>query len=738
MPLAEGDSIPARAFGPGELLSVLTVRPLDGPLDYLAPASGASEGAYVEVPLGPRTTIGVVWGEGQGGVAPERLKTVKRMLDAPPMSADMRAFLGRAAGYTVTPMHAMLRAAIPALDIGRSPPTSAVYALSGRMPTVETKARRRVMSLLEGLGGAPLSAAEIASGASVSGSVVKGLVSAGALERRIVAKDAPYRRLDLDRKGIELTDEQAAAVGSLKAEIARGRHGATLLKGVTGSGKTEVYLEAATDVLREGRQVLILLPEIALTAQFLERVAERFGAEPGEWHSGVSQAERRRLWRSAAEGGVQLVVGARSALFLTFADLGLVIVDEEHDLSYKQDDGILYNARDMAVLRASICGARAVLATATPSLETWTNARSGKYSRIDLPNRIGAATMPDMAAIDMREEGMPAGRWISGALAVETRGRLERGEQSMLFLNRRGYAPITLCRACGRQIGCMDCDARMVEHRFRRRLVCHQCGASRPVPVACEECGETGHLVPIGPGIERLSEEASELFEGASIEMLSSDFSGSTHDLRSKIEAIARGDADIVVGTQLIAKGHNFPLLTLVGVIDADIGLHGSDLRAAERTHQVIRQVAGRAGRYDRPGLALIQTWQPEHPVIRAILSGDDEGFLAAEASERRVAGAPPYGRYAGIVLSGADAAAVEGVAKRMAGSAEPLRRAGAQLLGPAPAPIARIRGRTRFRLLVKADRSVPMQRAIRTWLSQFKFPNDVRLSVDIDPQRFL
>ncbi|MEZ5722527.1 MAG: primosomal protein N', partial [Paracoccaceae bacterium] len=495
--------------------------------------------------------------------------------------------------------------------------------------------------------------------------------------------------------------------------------------------------EAVAETLRRGRQALVLLPEIALTAEFLTRVEARFGARPAEWHSGVTMTERRRLWRMAGEGAAPLVVGARSALFLPFRDLGLVVVDEEHDSSYKQEDGVLYSARDMAVLRASLCSARVILASATPSLETWANAEAGKYERVDLAARFGPAVLPELRAIDMRDEDLPANRWISPTLEAHVRDRMAKGEQSLLFLNRRGYAPVTICRACGHQIGCDHCDARMVEHRFLKRLVCHQCGETKPMPEACPSCDAEGKLAPVGPGVERLAEEVKERFPEARIAVLSSDLFGSARALKDQIGLIAQGGADIIIGTQMVAKGHNFPLLTLVGVIDADLGLQGSDLRAAEKTFQLIRQVAGRAGRADKPGLALLQTFQPEHPVIRSILSGDEEGFWRAEADERRAAGVPPFGRLAGIVVSAGSAEAAFDLANALARADKPLRDVGAQLFGPAPAPIAWIRGRHRVRLLVKADKGTPLQPALRAWVGQFTPRGDTRLSVDIDPQSF-
>jgi primosomal protein N' (replication factor Y) len=567
--------------------------------------------------------------------------------------------------------------------------------------------------------------------------VVKGLVKQGAIAEVEAPRDSAFPALDPTLPGKTLSEDQAAAAAALEEGVVSGKYGTTLLKGVTGSGKTEVYLEAVAACLKKGRQALVLLPEIALTAEFLKRVEARFGALPAEWHSGVTMTERRRVWRMVGQGGAQLVIGARSALFLPYRDLGLIIIDEEHDTSYKQDEGVLYNARDLAVWRASLNSAQVVLASATPSLETWVNAEAGKYRRLDLNSRFGASVLPVMKAVDMRNEELQPSTWISPTLKRAMKLRLERGEQSLLFLNRRGFAPVTICRACGTQVACDHCDARMVEHRFMNRLMCHQCGATKPVPTECPSCGVEGKMAPVGPGIERLAEEAAALFPEARIAVLSSDLFGSARALKARIEEIGQGEADIILGTQLVAKGHNFPLLTLVGVIDADLGLQGSDLRAGERTFQLMRQVAGRAGRAERQGEALMQSFQPEHPVIRAILSGDEEAFWQAEAAQRQEAGVPPYGRMAGIILSGTDLAQVFDLGNALARNDRPLREINALVYGPAPAPIARVRGRHRVRLLVKAAKGAPLQEAISRWIAPARLTGDLRLNIDIDPQNF-
>lgn len=725
-------------FDQGELVAVLTTQPLDTPLDYYAPQGGCRLGAFVTVPLGPRIVIGVVWGRGEGGYEASKIRTIHNVIDVAPMREELRSFLIKASAYTLTPLSAMLRLATRAPGLANPPSMQSVYRRTGTSPDRETEARKRVLALFEDYGGGPFTKRELAQLAGVSDSVVSGLEAQQVLQKIETPKDRPFPAFDLTRQGKKLTSQQVFARDEMTRLNAQEGFDAILLHGVTGSGKTEVYLEAVADQISKGGQVLVLLPEIALTSEFIQRVEARFGQKPAEWHSGVTMTERRRIWKMVGQGGAQLVVGARSALFLPFQSLRLIVVDEEHDPSYKQEDGVLYNARDMAVLRASLAGSKIILASATPSLESWSNAKSGKYNLITLADRFGKSQLPDLSVIDMRTEKLPSNRWISTVLQRHIAQRIERNEQSLLFLNRRGYAPTTLCRACGHQVGCEHCDARMVEHRFQKRLMCHQCGETKAIPEACPACGVEGKLAVVGPGVERLAEEAAALFPDAQTSILSSDLFSSARALKDKIKEIAEGQSDIIIGTQLVAKGHNFPRLTLVGVIDTDLGLHGSDLRASERTFQLVQQVAGRAGRKETKGLALLQTHQPDHPVIQAILRGNDEAFWTAEAEGRQGAEMPPFGRLAGIIISATNQEDAFDLGNALARNTEMLRRSEISVFGPASAPIARVRGRFRVRLLLKAAKSAPMQQAIAQWLKTVKPRKDVRLSVDIDPQSFL
>jgi primosomal protein N' (replication factor Y) len=567
--------------------------------------------------------------------------------------------------------------------------------------------------------------------------VLDGLVDEGTLETVALAPEPVAEAPDPEFARTELSEAQHEAAAALARTVEEGSASVTLLEGVTGSGKTEVYFEAVAQALRQGRQALILMPEIALTAQFLERFAKRFGVRPAAWHSGIAGRRRERLYAGIADGEVKVVVGARSALFLPYANLGLVVVDEEHEAAYKQEDGVHYNARDMAVVRGRIEGCPVVLASATPSLETRVNVERGRYRRVALPERFGGRALPHIRAIDLRRETMERGRFIAPTLSFAIEDTVARGEQVLLFLNRRGYAPLTLCRACGHRYECPNCSAWLVEHRFRRALVCHHCGHLERTPQACAECGSLDSLVSCGPGVERIAEEVAETFPDKRTIVLSSDFPGGTERLRQELMAIANGEFDIVIGTQLVAKGHNFPMMTLVGVLDADIGLTSGDPRASERTFQLLQQVTGRAGRGEGTGRALVQTYHPEHPVIAALISGDAERFYAEEARARESAGLPPFGRLAALVISATEREQAEEHARALARVADP--PPGVTVLGPAEAPIVLIRGRYRFRLLVKTEREVDLQAYLRAWMARApKARGSIKVAIDVDPQSFL
>ena len=729
-----------------QALRVMLPLPLPGLLDYVLPADAAAPepGSFVRVTLGPRRAIGVVWdGKPEIDRPIEQLKPVCETLPTPPLRPELRRFIERVADYTLASPGAVLRMAMSVEEALSPPPprrvcaatAAGLAALSASRPDRKlTAARRRVLEALRD--GAACSITEAASRAGCGTSVVRGLLAAGYVsEMRLpgaVPEPAPG---SWDMPGPPLSPDQQAAARRLMARIGDGGFTVTVLDGVTGSGKTETYFAAIAAVLAAGRQVLVLLPEIALGAQWLDRFRRRFGALPAEWHSDVPQTARRDAWRAVASGRSRVVVGARSALFLPFAELGLIVVDEEHDPSYKQDTGVCYQARDMAVLRASLAQIPTVLVSATPSLETVVNIARGRYARVSLPRRHAEAALPQIALIDMRHQRIETGRFLSPPLVAGLAETLNAGEQALLFLNRRGYAPLTLCRACGHRMQCPSCTAWLVEHRFTGRLQCHHCGYATPVPALCPECLTAGTLVPCGPGVERLNEEVAARFPGARTALMVSDLLSGPRAAAELADAMARHRVDVLIGTQIVAKGHHFPMLTLVGVVDADLGLTGGDLRAAERTYQLLHQVAGRAGRADRPGRVLIQTYMPEQPVMQALARGDRDGFLAAEADARRGAGLPPFGRLAALIVSAGDPESADFAARALSRAAPQVP--GLSVLGPAPAPLAVLRGRHRRRFLVKAERSVNLQFVLRDWLARVRLSGSARLQVDIDPYSF-
>jgi primosomal protein N' (replication factor Y) len=536
-----------------------------------------------------------------------------------------------------------------------------------------------------------------------------------------------------------LSPDQASAVDVIGRMLGKG-FGPVLLDGVTGSGKTEVYFEAVSRTIEAGKQVLILLPEIALSAAWKQRFRDRFGVMPTEWHSDVAAGRKRRAWRHAQSGAAQVVVGARSALFLPFADLGLIIVDEEHEQAYKQEDQVIYHARDMAVLRARLESCPIILATATPSLESWVNAGkvgdAPRYQHISLPKRIGLAELPEIRAVDLRQTPPERGRWLAPPLVSAIAERLEAGEQSLLFLNRRGYAPLTLCGSCGHKVTCPNCDSWMVMHRLAGRLKCHYCGNESRPQRDCAHCGEEDSMQACGPGVERLAEEVLHRFPEARFAVFSSDTVASPGSAENFVTSVIEGEVDIIVGTQMAAKGHHFPNLTLVGIVDADLGLAGGDLRAAERSFQMLAQVAGRAGRAERPGLAMLQTMDASNAVMKALLSGDRDRFLSTEAESRRLAGMPPFARLAALVLSAGDPQRLQAAMQMLAASRPHFH--GVSVFGPSIAPLGFLRGRHRGRVLIQAEKSVDLQAVISGWVAKLSLPPGVRLQVDIEPYSFL
>jgi primosomal protein N' (replication factor Y) (superfamily II helicase) len=732
------DHAPLRTDMAKRVVDVLVPVALDRAYSYRVPETlEIATGDIVSVPLGAREATAVVWAENPtpNPRLDNRLKDVEEKLEVPPLRRELRSFVEWVANYTLSSRGMVLRMCLRMGEHLGAERERVGVRLVGPAPQRKTVARERVLALLAD--GMVRGKSEAAREAGVSAGVIDGLIDEGTLETLVLPPEPVAEKPDPDFAVTDFSADQAAAAAALKATVAQGDYSVTLLDGVTGSGKTEVYFEAVADTIRAGRQSLILMPEIALTAQFLDRFAARFGVRPAEWHSELAPRKRARTWRAVADGDVSVVVGARSALFLPYADLGLIVVDEEHDQAYKQEDGVHYHARDMAVVRGHIARIPVVLSSATPSLETEVNARRGRYRRLALPERFGGARMPSVEAIDLRRERPPPGRFISPTLAGAVKTALERGEQALFFLNRRGYAPLTLCRACGFRFSCPHCDAWLVDHRFRRQLVCHHCGFAMPHPAACPNCQAANSFAAIGPGVERLEEEVRALFPQARLLVLSSDLVATMERLREELDDVAQGRFDIVIGTQLVAKGHHFPKLNLVGIVDADLGLANGDPRAAERTFQLLHQVVGRAGRDAGIGRGYLQTHQPEHPVMRALIAQDREAFYDAEIEARQRAQYPPFGRLASLVVSGEDKHDTQSYARALARAAPPLDEV--RVLGPADAPLALVRGRHRLRLLIKAPRAFDLSAYLREWLDAApKAKGSIKRDIDIDPQSFL
>ncbi len=722
-------------------LPVLLPVALDQTYDYLAPVDAEMPpGSFVVVPFGPQHRIGIVWDRAVGPPKPvdeKKLKAVITGLDVPALPPLSLRFAEWVARYTLSPLGMVVRMMMGAQAVFDPPKARmGVRLVEGApVPPRLTPARKRALDVAAD--GLVRAKSALATEAACSTGVVDGLVAAGLLVEIAIPERRPPRP-DPAHRVVTFNDHQQRAVDTLRSAVDAANFSVSLIDGVTGSGKTEVYFEAVARVLERGHQGLILLPEIALTGQFMSRFEGRFGCRPVEWHSALSGPERARVWKAAATGEARVVVGARSALFLPFVDLGLIVVDEEHDPGFKQDDRVHYQGRDMAVVRGNLGAIPVVLASATPSLESHVNARTGRYRHLLLPGRFSGVDLPEITPIDLRQTPPEKGRWLAPPLVTAIGETMANRRQTLLFLNRRGYAPLTLCRACGHRIECPQCTAWLVEHRFRRSLNCHHCGFSLPIPEKCPKCGAPESLVACGPGVERIAEEVQEVFPEARLALLSSDLIPGLTEMREVIQRIESGEVDIVIGTQMVAKGHHFPLLATVGVVDGDLGLaQGGDPRAAERTFQLLHQVTGRAGRSFAEGRGFIQTHLPEHPVMQAIIAGDREAFLEREIQQRQSALYPPYGRLAALVVSAREKALSEAYAREIVRRAPPSERI--SVFGPAEAPLAVVRGRHRWRILVKAPRELDIQNYLRAWLSEVPEPKgDLRLSVDIDPYSFL
>lgn len=722
------------------LVGILLPLPFNQPFTYKS-AEPLQIGQLVEVPFGRDKQIGVVYELNPVCDLPEeKIKSIVKCFDFPPLSEKLLKFLGWVAKYNMAPLGLVFKMAVSVKAAFEPSPMTVLYKLSGKT-LAEAKlknsdARWHVMDLLKH---APYTRQEIAKGAGVGQSVIKTLIDSGVLEPVYVENKKEFLEPVGDYVKVNLTVEQQRAAEMLCQKVESG-FSVTLLDGVTGSGKTEVYFEAVAKALENGKQVLILVPEISLTTQWLERFQKRFGVRPANWHSGLSLKERVDTWKAIIEGRVKVIVGARSALFLPYTNLGLMVIDESHDHSFKQEDAVNYQGRDMAIVRAKIEHIPLILSTATPDLETMVNVEDGKYDCVKLASRYANACLPDIKILDLKKDKPQKGEWgvswLAPTLVNALNENLERCEQSVLFLNRRGYAPLLICRDCGHRMQCPSCSAWLTEHKNAHKLMCHHCGYVEEIPEFCPHCGSKDGLTACGPGVERVAEEVKHRFPQAKTEILSSDNAGSFTAVSQIIARMERREIDILVGTQIIAKGHHFPDLTLVGIVDADLGLMGSDLRASEQTYQLLSQVSGRAGRGDKKGTVYLQTLYPENNVLKALLNNDRDSFMNFEKKSRQLLGYPPYGKLAALIISGSDKYLTGAVAAEFGKTAPHTDYV--SVLGPAPATLFLLRDKYRYRLMLKTTKNINIQQVLAQWLKMVKVPSTVKVEVDIDPYSFM
>jgi len=700
-------------------------------------------GQLVVVSFGREELVGVVWKKGKSAqIEDKKIKPIKAVLNLPKLSDSLIKFIQKTAEYNMAPLGLVLKMVLGQKTNQLPKQKVTLYGLNIKNENLDgiriTESRKAVFDFFDNYEEAEKE--EILLQTGVSESVISSMIKNGFLYRKdvLINEDAGEQKINL-KKQADLTAEQQTAADVLCCKVGNG-FSATLLDGVTGSGKTEVYFEAVAKALSLNKQVLVLVPEISLTTQWLKRFELRFGVAPYIWHSEVGVKDKALTWKAVVQNKAKVIVGARSALFLPFSDLGIIVVDESHDHSFKQESLVNYQGRDMAVLRAHLEKIPIILSTATPDLETIVNVEKGKYDCVKLTKRYAKAVLPEVKIIDLKKDKPVRGEWgvsfLSPTLVNEINHNLERGEQSMLFLNRRGYAPLLICRDCGHRMQCPHCTSWLAEHRTSGELICHHCGYKMYTPKRCPECGSEDGLTACGPGVERIAEEVHYRFPQARTAILSSDITGNYREISAVIHKTAKKEVDILIGTQILAKGHNFPDLTLVGVVDADLGLMGTDLRSSEQTFQLLSQVSGRAGRGEKKGMVYLQTLYPDNLILHAVIEHDRDKFLEFEKKSRKFLHMPPYGKLAAIVVSSTNMQLAESTAYRLGRCAPNTDLI--ETLGPAPAPMALLRGRYRYRLLLKTAKAVNIQEVLQKWLAMVNVKSNVRIDVDINPYSFM
>lgn len=733
-------------FKPSDIVKVLIPNVVNAGYDYRL-TQVADLGSFVRVSVMNRPYIGVIIGPGDSNLPGDKIKNVNDVFNFGKLAPSDIQWILKMSEWTMMSPGAVLRLIVNVPDAFLPPKQEQLYTFNPDKHARMTDARQAVADAFASNDNDAMSASDIQNIAYVSSAIVRSMIKAQLLipaQLRDVVEHKDFNYTYSDMGNVVLNSEQQYAADEI-AKYINNDFSVHLLDGITGSGKTQVYFDAAWRAYRSGKAVLLMMPEIALTAQFMSRFESRFGARPVVWHSNLTAARRRDIWRGVATGDIRLVVGTRSALFLPWQNLGLIVVDEEHDGSYKQEDMGNYHARDMAILRAAIARFPVILASATPSAETIKNVSVGKYKHLRLTSRFGGAQMPTIETIDLRND-RPADYMIDqdpdklqpGAISptlIHTIDEtLTAGQQVMLFINRRGFAPIVQCKKCGWVASCPDCSVGMTYHKKLGKLLCHMCGRTAILPDVCPDCGNAVSMR--GVGLEKVQEEINNKFPDAKTALVSSDTMMSRQALERLVGKMESGEIDIVIGTQILAKGHHFPNLTLVGVVDSDQGLFGTDFRAGEHTFQQLFQVAGRAGRGSTPGRVLLQTYQPDHPVLRAICASDRDTFMSNDMAARAAAKMPPYGQLIAIIVEANKESVLQQYCAQLAAAAPDLK--GGKIMGPIAAGVYQIRNWYRMRFLVAGDERANLQPAVKLWLAKVKQPANVRVKVDVNPMNFM
>lgn len=667
-----------------------------------------------------------------------KMKTILAKDDELKISPNLIKLIEFAASYNLAPKGLFLKLAISILNSSKIKENSQVFCKINKNPPQNVKITPKRQEIIDLFGKkSEILLSEIVNLAKTSSSTVNSLVKNGILTKeikKIAQKREKFPEIEPNLfKLKELSSDQQNAADFLNKKIAQNQHSVTLVDGVTGSGKTEIYFNVISKILKEkSGQILILLPEIILVNQLIKRFENIFNFKPQIWHSKINNNQKRDIFYALNNGEIEILISTRSAIFLPFSNLKLIIIDEEHEASFKQEDIVNYHGRDMAIARAKFENIPVILSSATPSLETFVNAKSGKYEHLILKSKFFNNKKTQIELVDMKNSDLEKGCFISKELEKEMQNCLENKKQILLFLNRRGYAPLTLCKSCGHKISCKDCSSYMSYHQSLNKLICHHCGSESKFNIACENCEEEDSFVTLGAGVERIHEEVKSLFPLSKTALMTSDSLNNQEESTKIIEKIINNEVDVIIGTQIIAKGHHFPNLSLVGIIDGDSSFNNANLRAGEKSFQLLTQVIGRAGREKHPAKIFLQSYNINNLVFKYIIEQNRDDFFNLEIQNRQIMQMPPFGKMIAIIfISKNEDLAIN--CGKMIVSHFP-NQENIEIFGPAPMPISKIRKNYYYRVLVKSDKKLNIQKLINNIISSFKTPNQVRIKIDVDP----